>query len=153
MLVLATGCTPFQALWHQTMLGEIAQQTDPAKKQELQDYYNYVVSNYQAWHDDATAGHPCEQWFDLAMEAGFTVEQWKNPMSRIMNAESGCNPRAQNSSSSAAGLMQELAMWLDDCNGLFGGTGTREDFYNPWWNLQCAHHIWEVQGWPAWSTY
>jgi len=142
------GCTPTQVAWHVSHLTAIAQETDPAKKQELQSDYDQVVANYQATYDEATTGHPCEQWFDLAMEAGFTPEQWKEPVSRIMNRESGCNPSAQNSSSSAAGLMQELEMWLDDC----GGT-THSDFYDPAFNLNCAYHIYTIQGWQAWATY
>jgi Transglycosylase SLT domain len=146
MLILATGCTQYQISWHQNLLGSIAQETDPAKKQELQSYYDYVVANYQAFHDEATAGHPCEQFFDLAMEAGFTIEQWKNPMSRIMNAESGCSPSAYNRSG-ATGLMQIMKMWADDCGG------TPADLFDPVFNINCAFHVWQVQGWPAWSTY
>lgn len=145
MLVLC-GCSQYQVSWVQTMLGEIAQQTDPVKKQELQTYYDNVVAGYQAVHDEATAGHPCEVFFDLAMEAGFTPDQWKNPMSRIMNAESGCSPTAHNPSG-ATGLMQIMPMWADDCGG------TVSDLYDPTFNINCAKHVYDIQGWPAWSTY
>lgn len=153
LLVLATGCTQFQGQWHIDHLTAIQNEADPAKKQQLQNEYNTIVAGYQAFHDQATAGLPCPEYFDMAIAAGFSVSQWRNPMARIMNAESGCNPRAQNNSSSAAGLMQELWQWADDCAAVNGTDIAKEHFYDPWWNIQCAKHVYDVQGWPAWSTY
>ena len=60
--------------------------------------------------------------------------------------ESNCQPGAHNRSG-ATGLMQIMPMWADDCGGSPG------DLYNPSFNLRCARHILNVQGWTAWSTY
>lgn len=106
-----------------------------------------AVADYEAVKADATAGRPCAQWYDIAIEAGFTPEQWKEPVSRIMYRESHCNPMADNPTSTARGLMQELRMWADDCGG------TYEDLHDPVFNINCAAHIYEVQGWRAWATY
>jgi Lysozyme like domain len=139
LVVSLAACTPNQiAFWIQAR-DEVAATPDPNDDIALQQALDALPE---------TPNTSCAQWYWWAIEAGFTHDQWMNPMSRIMRAESGCNPSAQNSSSSAAGLMQELQMWLDDC----GGT-SHFDFYDPMFNLRCAHHIWEIQGWGAWSTY
>jgi hypothetical protein len=139
LVVTTAACTPTQLAWFAQREAEVAATPDPADDQQLIDML------------DALPDVPhtaCAQWFWYAMEAGFTYDQWIEPVSRIMSRESNCIPTAQNSSSSAAGLMQELQMWLDDC----GGT-SHSDFYDPVFNLRCAHHIYEVSGWGAWSTY
>jgi hypothetical protein len=145
--VLTTACTGPQISWHLSMLEKITNTTDPTEKQVLTNEYESVVQAYETAKEDATAGHPCSQWFEAAMDAGFTPQQWAEPVSRIMYRESHCDPMADNSSSTARGLMQELAMWADDCGG------TYEDLHNPQFNLDCAYHIWQVSGWGAWATY
>jgi len=87
----------------------------------------------------------CGEWFDLAMQAGFAESDWPT-VSRIMYRESRCQPGARNPSG-ASGLMQVMPMWADDCGG------TRAMLFDPWFNLTCAVHILDVQGWQAWSTY
>lgn len=111
------------------------------------DEANTALEEYKATKAEATAGRPCAQWYDLAIQAGFTPEQWKEPISRIMFRESHCDPGADNPSSTARGLMQELRMWADDCGGVY------TDLYDPTFNIDCAFHIWQVSGWGAWSTY
>ena len=107
-----------------------------------------AAAEYGAVKAEATAGRPCAEWYDLAIEAGFTPEQWREPVSRIMYRESHCNPTADSPISSARGLMQELIMWADDCGG------TYEDLHDPVFNLNCAAQvIYPQQGWGAWSTY
>lgn len=91
-------------------------------------------------------GGSCSQWSDAALAAGFSASQWNEPISRIMSRESGCNPGAYNPSG-ASGLMQVMAGWADDCGG------SPSDLFDPYFNLRCAHYVYEVQGWGAWSTY
>ena len=87
----------------------------------------------------------CGMWRDLALEVGWTAEQWPT-VNRLMHAESGCTPTAYNRSG-ATGLMQVMPMWADDCGGV------PADLFDPTFNLRCALHVHGVQGWPAWSTY
>ena len=137
-VVTLTACTPTQLSLYwaaQAQGGEVAAAADVA----AQEYLDTKA--------EVTAGRPCAQWYDTAIEAGWQPEQWPTT-SRVMWGESRCNPNAQNSSSSAAGLMQELHMWLDDC----GGT-SRSDFYDPAFNLRCALHILNVSSWQAWEAY
>lgn len=146
-LMTLSACTPAQVAWNLMMQDNINKEADPFKKTQMQIDYQFWVDSYNEQRAQATEGHPCADFFDLAIEAGFSPDQWVNPMSRIMNAESGCNPMADNNSSTARGLMQILEMWVDDCGG------TYEDLHDPAFNLNCAYHIWQVQGWQAWSTY
>lgn len=88
----------------------------------------------------------CNEWFWTAIEAGFTFDQWVDPVSWIMDRESNCEPWVQ-SYAGAIGLMQDMPMWADDCGGV------PHDLFDPLFNLRCAVHIYEVQGWYAWSTY
>jgi hypothetical protein len=87
----------------------------------------------------------CAEFYDDALAAGFTHAQWPT-VDRLMYAESRCQPNARNPSG-ASGLMQVMPMWADDCGG------TRADLFNVGFNLRCARHILNVQGWRAWSTY
>jgi len=92
------------------------------------------------------AGLPCVQWYDEAIAAGWTDAQWREPVARIMWAESRCNPSAYNGASGVAGLMQIHPLWRADsvCD---------VDLYDPYLNLRCALHVYDVQGWQAWVTY
>lgn len=87
----------------------------------------------------------CGEWHDLAMWAGFSEADWPT-VSRIMYRESRCQPGARNASG-ASGLMQIMPMWADDCGGV------RAELFDPAFNLACAEHVRDVQGWRAWSTY
>jgi len=93
----------------------------------------------------ATDGHPCPEWYDEAIDAGFTPAQWEEPLSRIMNRESRCDPDAHNPSG-ATGLVQIMPMWADDCGGV------PSDLYDPAFNLACALHVLDVSSWQAWTT-
>ena len=94
------------------------------------------------WEPDTS----CSQWAQTALDVGFSKDQWYEPVSRIMYRESNCDPGAYNPSG-ASGLMQIMPMWADDCGGSSG------DLFDPWFNLNCAVHVYHVQGWGAWSTY
>lgn len=94
----------------------------------------------------------CAEWYWNALEAGFTADQWPT-VDQIMFGESRCYPDAQSNISSAAGLMQELWQWADDCAAYNGTDIQKAWFYNPDWNLRCAVLIHSVQGWGAWSAW
>jgi Transglycosylase SLT domain len=95
--------------------------------------------------DEAEARHPCWRWRTTALEF-FTRDQWSYPVRGIMYRESRCDPNAYNPSG-ARGLMQIMPFWADDC----GGWPNR--LFRPRFNLRCARHVYEVQGWHAWSVY
>lgn len=88
----------------------------------------------------------CGQWFGTAMDAGWSESDWPT-VSRIMYAESRCDPGAYNGASGVTGLMQIMPFWANDCGG------SPDDLYNAWFNLHCALHVKAVQGWSAWVTY
>ncbi len=90
---------------------------------------------------------PCEQWLGTSRVAGFTDDQIPTEHA-VMEAETGgsCDPAAHNRSG-ATGLMQIMPMWADDCGG------SPADLFSPQFNLDCALHVLDVQGWFAWSTY
>lgn len=92
----------------------------------------------------AEAG-PCWRWRHIALDY-FTLSQWRYPVRGIMRRESNCEPDAYNPSG-ATGLMQIMPFWADDC----GGWPSR--LFRPRFNLRCARHVYNVQGWYAWSTY
>jgi len=103
---------------------------------------------YEAIRAEATAGHHCPQWYDLAMQAGFTPQQWKEPLSRIMYRESQCNPNADNAISTANGLTQiVVGTWRSSCPDI------PYTPYDPTANLDCAYRIWRSSGWTPWATY
>jgi Transglycosylase SLT domain len=135
LVVSLAACTPNQiAFWMQAR-AEVAATPDPADDIALQQAFDNLPE---------TPNTSCAQWYWWAIEAGFTHDQWMSPLSRIMRAESNCDPNAHNPSG-ATGLTQVMPMWIDDCGG--------GDLRDPMFNLRCAHHIWEVQGWGAWVTY
>lgn len=147
LLLFVMGCSEFQVNWHLGFLTKIAQTEDPVEKQILQTEYDTMVAAYEAFVADITEGEPCPQWFQTAMDAGFTPEEWKEPVARIMQAESNCDPFADSSESTARGLMQILMMWIDDCRI------TYEQLHDAFLNLLCARHISIVGGWDDWVTW
>jgi hypothetical protein len=91
---------------------------------------------------------PCEQWSDVALAAGWTEAQWREPVARIMYAESRCDPGAYNGASGVTGLMQIHPLWWNS-----GASKCSGDRYDPYSNLLCAHYVYEQQGFGAWVTY
>lgn len=134
-----TGCTPDQVArwmqWHKE---------DPVAARQFA--LDLPSNGDGGGGGGAPAGTSCGQWYDEALAAGFTPSEWMNPVNWIMRRESGCDPSAYNSSG-ASGLMQVMPMWADDCGG------SRSMLFDPQFNLRCAVHIHDVQGWGAWSTY
>jgi len=103
-----------------------------------------------AWNEAHAVWRPdtaCSQWAQTALDAGWTKDQWYEPVARIMYAESRCDPSAYNGASGVTGLMQIMPFWADDCGGW------PSKLYEPWFNLRCALHVYHVQGWGAWVTY
>jgi hypothetical protein len=97
--------------------------------------------------EEAAAAHGrCGEWHDLAIQVGWTEEQWPT-VDRIMFRESRCDPNAYHPKYGASGLMQVLARYTDDCGGNPG------DLFDPAFNLTCSLWILGEQGWSAWSTW
>lgn len=137
-VVLLTACTPTQLARYWAAKaegGEVAAQADAAAQE------------YLAVKAQATAGRPCAEWYDYAIEAGFTPEQWMEPISRIMYRESHCIPTADNPTSSALGLMQHLRFWAERCGIPY------ETLVDPATSLRCAFVTYQQQGWGAWATW
>jgi len=128
-ILLLISCTPREhAAWLQW------KEIDPIAADEFAN--NYIIEH---------SFGVCGEWRNLALSVGFTEEQWPT-VNRLMFEESRCNPSAYNRSG-ASGLMQVMPMWADDCGG------TRNDLFDPEFNLRCSVHVFNVQGWTAWSTY
>jgi hypothetical protein len=87
----------------------------------------------------------CAEWVGTSRVAGFSDDELPI-VQTLMWRESRCDPGAHNASG-ASGLMQVMPMWADDCGG------TPAQLLEPQFNLTCARHVFEVQGWQAWSTY
>lgn len=138
---LAWGCESYCDVDDPDMQGE-----DDSSSSSSSDESDSNDSQESEDEADGIGGYSCSQWYEAARDAGFSDDQWREPVSRIMAAESGCNPGAYNPSG-ASGLMQVMAGWADDCGG------SPDDLFDPWFNLRCAHHVYEVQGWGAWVTY
>ena len=136
LVVSLVACTPNQIAWWTQARAEVAATPDPADDIALEQAFEALPDNPNT---------PCAEWYWWAIEAGFTHDQWMYPLNIIMHRESNCQPGAHNRSG-ATGLTQVMPMWADDCGGV------PADLYDPAFNLRCAHHIWEVSGWGAWST-
>lgn len=138
-----TACTPNQQATFQAALAAVGLTEDPADDAALKA----GVDGYLATRAAMTAGRPCAQWYDAAIEAGWSPEEWPT-ISRVMYRESMCTPTADNNSSSARGLMQILDDWIGPC-GI-----TYADLHDPLLNLRCALHIERHGGgWSNWVTY
>jgi len=127
----AISCTPFEVTEYERIHNVTF---SDAEREAL---HNYTPPD--------TSYGVCGEWRNLALSVGFTADQWPT-VNRLMWRESNCNPSAYNRSG-ASGLMQVMPMWADDCNG------NRHDLFDPTFNLSCAFHVFNVQGWTAWSTY
>ena len=133
----ASGCTTQEiASWLEW------NSVDPVAAQAHLDAYNAEQAAKAAVIEQYGA---CGVWHDLAISVGWEEEHWET-VNRLMWRESKCTPDAYNRSG-ASGLMQIMPMWADDCGGV------RQDLFDPTFNLRCARHILDVQGWYAWSTY
>ena len=92
----------------------------------------------------------CPMWHDTAIAVGWTEADWPT-LSRILYAESACDPHAYGIDTewgNGAGLAQVMdQLWPDQC-GI-----APADLFDPFHNLACALHVYNVQGWQAWSTY
>lgn len=140
VLTVLTACTPSQFLRYvdAVMSGHEAE----AKA---------AAAQYEADRDAATAGRSCPEWYDVAISAGFTPDQWKEPISRIMARESHCNPSAIGPTNDW-GLMQIHGPWTGAlCQA--GIACSRQELLDPETNLKAAFFVYGAQGWGAWTTY
>lgn len=110
-----------------------------------------AVADYEATRAEATAGRPCAEFYDVAISAGFTPDDWKYPIAAvIMPRESRCNPSAVGPTDDW-GLMQIHGTWV----GALCGAGiacSRQELLDPETNLKAAKFVHGAQGWGAWST-
>lgn len=105
----------------------------------------------------------CGSFFALAMNAGWTWNEWPRLGGIIMPRESGCQPDAYN------GRNRDRAFGLTQIN-TYGtlwtrpiGYGTRktlpelcgltsrDDLFDPYTNLRCARLLFELRGWDPWQ--
>jgi hypothetical protein len=85
----------------------------------------------------------------LLMEVGFE-ERTIPTMYCIAKLESALNPKALNfndNSTVDVGLFQINSTWLKKCNT------TISKLYNEKENTKCAYTVFQIQGFPAWTTY
>ena len=79
-----------------------------------------------------------DQWYDLAMQVGWTDAQW--PVLRcIISRESRGIASAKNPNSSATGLLQILARYYPGVN-----------LYDPETNLRTGLALYQTRGWQPW---
>lgn len=137
-----SACTPAQMAWYSAFHdagGDAAAAIDA------------TVAQYAAERDAATAGRLCVDWYDYAIEVGFTPEQWAEPISRIMWRESRCNPGAVGPTDDW-GIMQIHGPWVGAlCSA--GIACSRAELLDPSVNLRAAFYVYGVQGWRAWMAY
>lgn len=137
LAVSLTACSPSEiSAWQRWF------RTDPSAAQAALKKH---VKHHAPVPANAPMGSKCPEWYDNALAAGFTFQQWRT-VDRIMWRESRCQQGAHNAAG-ANGLMQVMAMWADDCGTTV--KGLREGNTN----LRCAKHVLDVQGWEAWTTY
>lgn len=153
-----TACTPQElrafARWHrEDPAAAEAYASQPAIQAELQSDAANESEAAEAFNPGTlppvvdvasnARGH-CAEWYDEAMAAGFTDDQW-GTVDRIMWGESRCRPGAHNRSG-ATGLMQIMPSTARS-------VCPPGDLYDPQHNLNCAVHVKAAQGWNAWSVY
>ena len=120
--------------------------TPPPNHPDLYDHPSVVTTT------TALPTGQCPQWYATAIAAGWPAAEWPT-IDRVMWAESRCQPDAYNPIGHdpyghARGLMQIMdGLWAEEC-GI-----TADQLYDPHLNLVCALHVFNMQGWQAWSTY
>lgn len=83
----------------------------------------------------------------VEMRKVFPAHAWSR-MARIIQRESGGDPRAQNPTSSAAGCTQTLALHSPRYSKL--GYTWERDRYSARANIRVAHDLWLEAGWSPW---
>lgn len=122
---------------------------------EFQD----MVARHPWYFVSAHTGHPrrsgmgtnVEQWRHL-VEAHFPAEQVAMALC-VIRGESGGNPEAKNSSSTAAGLWQFLRATWDWVAGVLGLPSYAEGGpYQPELATRAAAWLWANYGWSQWNA-
>lgn len=88
----------------------------------------------------APADSSCPQWYGLALEVGWSPEDWQT-LDALLWCESRCDEHAYNASG-ATGLLQLMPFWHKG-----------RDAYDARTNLTIALDVKALQGWRAWSCY
>ena len=65
-----------------------------------------------------------------------------------MQAESGCNPTADNSGLNQNGTVDIGLLQINSIHGF-----SKAELTNPARNITIAHQIWQKQGYKAWSAF
>ncbi len=105
----------------------------------------------------------CPSFFALAMDAGWTWNDWPRLGGIIMPRESGCRPGALNKRGRdwSFGLLQINTygtLWTRPIG--YGTSKTlpelcdltsRDDLFDPAVNLRCGRLLFELRGWNPWS--
>lgn len=102
------------------------------------------ATSSSAYGAGASTG-PCAGWEGL-IASYFPAEQVANAC-RVMMCESGGNPNAKNSGSSASGLFQ----FLDGTWESTTGTPAPARAYDPATQVAAAAKLWRSSGWAPWS--
>lgn len=110
-----------------------------------------------------TTPAPTAPPFDPQIDAGACVGavpllEWHSPgwdahrMARIMHRESRCQPDADNSRSTATGLLQILASHCPWLTRTMGEPCSAARLTDPDYHVRAAATLWLEQGYRAWST-
>lgn len=86
----------------------------------------------------------CEEFRNLVKQYDWNVEI----MLAIMMAESGCNPRSDNSGLNVDGTYDYGLFQINSVHG-----HSRDILANPAKNTEIAFKIWQSQGYRAWAAY
>ena len=93
----------------------------------------------------------CGEWHDLAIEVGFTEEDWKT-LSPIIYRESRCQPDAWNGHDAGLTQINQIhTKWINDM-----GMSHPDDMFNPESNLYFAYRLYSGRedngqcGWTPW---
>jgi hypothetical protein len=127
---------------------------------EMMDEYVDMAQRHPGYFGRYVPPPPLKRSPSSSSGMGSSVEQWRglvgsyfpanqvNTALCVMRYESGGNPNANNSRSTAIGLMQILASLWGPVYGV-----SHEQLKDPNTNMRVARGVWDRQGWGAWAAY
>lgn len=143
LTILAAMMTPIIPMVEEPTLSVKSEARERAAKEvrEWKTEQRRIASEKAAERRAVSYGGP---WGALAASVGWSESELPT-LRRIIEAESGGNPRAHNSSSGCAGLLQLHPCWY---NGYW-----HFDPYDPRLNLLYGLKVKRMYGWSQWSTW
>ena len=102
-----------------------------------------VSSSPQTVRVNRTTGG-CEQFRNIVEKYDWDT----NTILAIMQAESGCNPTADNSGLNQNGTVDIGLLQINSIHGF-----SKAELTNPARNIAIAHQIWQKQDYKAWSAF